>query len=99
MAKLYVSEFWGQGSDNSGRMSPSPLVPPLAESVTVFSGTSVEVPPLNPNTKLIRLHADGICSVCFSGAAATTAGLRLVAGQTEYFSVKPGVVISVIQNT
>lgn len=101
MSKLYITEFWGQGSDNGGRVSPSPKMPPVAEQVIVFGVVAVDSAPINNNTKLIRVHADGICSITIGppGNTATAAALRLSTNQTEYFSVTGGHVVSVIQNS
>lgn len=53
------------------------------------------------NTRLIRVHADAICSVLLGSnpsATVSTADARMAANQTEYYQVNPGDKIGVISN-
>ena len=93
MATLYVSEFRAQ------ILNGVPVaVQPAQREQTVAIGGGASSSPFGPNTDLVRLHCDAICSFRFGGAAATTSNARMAANQTEYFVVNPGDVVSVIAN-
>lgn len=97
MATLYVTEYRGLSSQAS---EPAQAVhgAPTAEQAIAIPGTAAA---LNTNTRIVRLHTDAICSVRISsvGAVATTSSARMIAGQTEYFGVVPGDVVTVVANT
>ncbi len=100
MAKMYVVEFAGLGSSNNGTDVQAVAGPPLVEQTPVaIGGTTAASQPFGPNTTIVRIHVDAIASVNVGGAAATTNSGRMVAGQTEYFRVTPGMVANVISNT
>lgn len=98
MAILYVTEY-------SGLIGYSiPVTPRLATNNIAIGGASAPSNAFSPNTSVVRVHADAICSIAFSPIAgstpvATAAEGRLAANQTEYYSVKPGDKIAVITNT
>ena len=95
MATLYIAEF---GGVITGR-PPMANVPALVEQ-TVAIGAEADSAAFSAATTYVRLHADAICSVQFGAApTATTATMRLAAGQTEYFAVTAGHKVSVITNT
>lgn len=101
MPNLYITEFAQEGVDAMGRIMPVAQLLPLAEQKVVFS-TSTQSATLNQNTTLVRLHADGICSVLAGiNPTATTSNMRLGLNQTEYFAVQPnsGLKIAAISNT
>jgi hypothetical protein len=52
-------------------------------------------------TTLVRVHVDAIGVIAFGSApvASTTTGIRMVAGQTEYFAVNGGQKVAVIVAT
>jgi len=90
MATLYVSEFAGMGS-GANAAPQAVMQPPLAEQAVAIGGASAQSAAFNARTRIVRLHADSICSIEFGvnpTATATTA--RLAANQTEYFSVGEG---------
>ena len=103
MAVLYVTEY----IDIDG-IRQVPTEPPLKEQTVVIGAGSLPSAPFQPNTTVIRVHADAICSVLVGGASvagtvttptATAASGRMAAGQTEYRGVKGGQSIAVITNT
>jgi hypothetical protein len=101
MPNLYITEFAQEGIDALGRIVPVAQLLPIAEQKVVFS-TSTQSATLNANTTLVRLHADGICSVAAGlNPTATTSNMRLGLNQTEYFAVQQncGLKIAAINNT
>jgi len=88
MANLYVTEF----SNYNVNMNPYQLglQTPVAEQVVAFT-TTTQSSAFNNSTNLVRIHTDGICSIAFgTNPTATTSKARMVAGQTEYFTVPQG---------
>lgn len=95
MATLYITEYL----DMQGTR-PVPHEPPLAEQTVVIGGSSAQSAAFGPNTHLIRVHADSICSVLIGGnPTVTTSSARMAANQTEYRGVSPGQLLAVIANT
>lgn len=91
MSVLYITEFTGLGRDGNGVWTDFAAQLPLAEQEITLSGTTAQSSALNASTSLVRLHTDVICSVIFgTNPTATTAKMRMAAGQTEYFTVPPG---------
>lgn len=97
MATLYVSEFGGLAVERAQVMSH----PPLASQTIAIAGASAQATnAFKPDTRLIRVHTDAICSVAIGpNPTAVTTAMRMVAGATEYFGVMPGDKIAVISNT
>lgn len=97
MATLYITEY---PSASSGNGMPVPLCPALAKQIVAIGAVAPSAP-FSPNTRLIRVHADAICSVEIGGTGpvATVTSQRMAAGQTEYFGVTPNDKLSVITNT
>lgn len=99
MAILYITEY----TDIEGTRQV-PTEPPLAQQTVAITAGSLPSAAFQPQTTLIRLHCDAICSVVVTQAnttavAATAAMARLAANQTEYRGVRGGQIISVITNT
>ncbi len=102
MAKLYLTEHTA-----SGRYAGSAI--PVADTANWVEnansplniGGALTSAPFGPNTTLIRVHCDAICSVLITtaGTLATTSNARMAANQTEYWYVRPGQILSVIANT
>lgn len=111
MATLYVTEFQALGqaglpTNGYGPNGPTQAAqqPPVTADQTVaIGGASVASVAFNAATTLVRLHTDSICSILFGQPGATptalTTSARMVAGQTEYFGVLPGMKVAVISNT
>lgn len=103
MGKLYITEYAQLGPDSLGRTNMSPQEPPIASQVITYT-TSVQSAAFNAATRLVRVHTDSICSLVFgTDPTATTADQRLVAGQTQFHSVRPdtntGMKLAAIANT
>ncbi len=74
--------------------------PALTNQTVTVSGVSAQSSAFSGDTKLIRVHCDGIVSVLVgSNPTATTAMMRMAADQTEYFQVIGGQKIAFITNT
>lgn len=97
MAKLYVTEFGGMGSNGS----PIAQCPPIVEQTPVVIGAgSLSSAAFDAATTVVRIHTDAICSIAFGTAPTATANtMRMAADSTEYFSVKFGHKVAVITNT
>jgi len=100
MATLYIAEFAGLAASQGPLPAPLVQLPPVAEQ-TVTIGTEQDSAAFSANTRIIRVHADAVCSIKAGSGnpAAATTNMRLNAGQTEYFAVNPGDKLSVISNT
>lgn len=86
MAKLYISEY----SDVGHIVSTIPAGAEPSVDQTVTYTTSTQSATLGSGTRLVRVHTDGICSIAFAAnPTATTSSKRMIAGQTEYFSIPP----------
>lgn len=101
MASLYITEFAQCGRELNGTQLMTPMEPPVAEQKIAIGATSAASALFNAATRVVRLHADAICSVAFGAAtpAATVANMRLAAGQTEYFTIPAGSALMVANIT
>lgn len=94
MAVAYITEY------GSTRQGDGMLQGPALRTQTVAIGAEAKSLAFLPDTKVVRLHVDAICSVAFGAApTATTTSKRMAANQTEYFGVRPADKVSVISNT
>jgi hypothetical protein len=98
MATLYVAEFTGI-SDTAGGGAQIAETTPIVEQTIAIGGASAPSATFAQTTRIIRVHADSICSISIGNApVATTAKMRMAANQTEYFGVSSGDKIAVIAN-
>jgi hypothetical protein len=98
---MYVTEYAGLGNGQNDTVQ-AVAGPPLVEQTPVaIGGSSASSAAFGPNTTIVRIHVDAICSVSPGGPTptATTSSGRMVAGQTEYFRVAAGDKVAVITNT
>ena len=98
MANLRITEYPGLFPGQAQIVA----TPATAQQAVAIGAVSVASAALNSGTSIVRLHAEAICAVAVGGAAPVanaTNSARLIAGQTEYFAVKPGDKIAVIQST
>lgn len=94
---LDITEYAGLATEAGNQTLPTALEPALLNQQVSIAGASAQSAPFNAGTKVVRVHADAACRVAF-GANPTAAGtsMRMAAGQTEYFSVRPGLRLAVI---
>lgn len=87
MAKVYVTEY-ARATQDSRANIPSAEEPPLATQVLDTTAGVIASNFFNKETRMIRVHTDGICSVVVGTApVATTSNSRMAANQTEYFGI------------
>jgi hypothetical protein len=99
MATLYITEFANIGRDQGQGVQATSL-PPVAEQTIAIGVASAQSGAFSGATNFIRAHADSICSIAVSvNPTAIASNARLAANQTEYFQVRPGDKIAVIQNS
>lgn len=95
MASLYLTEFSGAGAERT-QVAKTPRV--NMQKLTI--GSEVKSTAFKPETSLIRVHVDAICSIAIGDSpTASTSDSRMSADTTEYFAVRPGDKLSVISNT
>ncbi len=101
MATLYIGEFQVLGGQYD-KLVPAVEQPPITEQTVAIGAASAKSAAFQPNTRIIRVHCDTSCSISIGPAApgpvATTSNGRMAANTTEYFVVKAGQVLAVIQN-
>lgn len=95
MASLYITEY----PHLFGLHSPVPVGAPSAtQKITI--GASTQSAAFSTNTRLVRLHTDGICSIVLgANPTATTNDARFAANQTEFWGVAGGDKVAVVTNT
>lgn len=99
MATLYVSEF-SRLANIAGKLTGVALTAPVAEQTVAIDVGSTQSAAFNAATKVIRVHADAVCSISVGSDPTATASLmRLAQNQTEYFGVSPGHKIAAITNS
>lgn len=103
MAKVYITAFQKQAHQWVGAeaiAAPHAEEAVYVEMVPVAIGVEAKSAVFPNGTRMVRVHADAICSIAFGVTpVASVDTMRLAAGQTEYFGVKPGEKLSVITNT
>jgi hypothetical protein len=100
MAKVYITEYNHIVHLLEGT-TPIAAEPALVDQAPVTTtGASAQAAAFNLNTKLIRVHTDGIISFNVgSNPTASTNNRRMAANSTEYFGVQGGQTIALITNT
>lgn len=99
MATLDVTEYSRLSADAQGRIIPVGSEPSRTNQQLAV-GVAVQSAAFGDATYFVRLHSDATCRVLF-GANPTADGtsMRLAAGASEYFGVKPGDKLSVVSST
>lgn len=99
MAKLYITEYTKAASSGDiGGLVPIAQIPSITTQVLTHTGSSVQSAGFDSDTRFVRIHTDSVCHVIAGdNPTATTSNMRMAADQTEYFGVRPGQKIAVIQ--
>lgn len=93
-----MSSYGIQKGGSAGNLIDA-MVPDTNQSVA-FSGTSAQSDAVGTGVNLVRLTCDQDCYVEFGeNPTATSASMPLFGGVIEYFGIKPGHKIAVIQKT
>ncbi len=87
MSTMYITEFADVGK--MGGVVAVAAIPATAKQNITFTGTAGQSAAFQSNTRLVRVHVDGIASILFGTNPTATANVdaRMTAGQTEYFDV------------
>lgn len=86
MGTLYITEF-SQIERVAGKTVQAPTEPPTAEQVVNYSA-STQSAKLNFQTRIVRIHTDSPCHIAVGeNPTATTNSRKMIADQTEYFSI------------
>lgn len=90
MSTMYIREYADNGMEVGGNNLPQePGTDQTPVTFTVSAGTSAA---FKPQTRVVRVHVDGIASILFGSAptAVANTNLRMTAGQTNDFLVPIG---------
>ena len=99
MAKLFITEF-RQVQLIAGLTNPIPDVTNAIDQTVSIGASSAQSAALNSATTVVRVHTDSVCSIVFGASpTATTSNMRMAAGESALFAVRPGSKIAVIANT
>jgi hypothetical protein len=100
MATLYVAEFQDTAKTMNTGSIQAPQHPPIAEHTLSIGGSSQVSNAFAAHARLIRVNTDAVCHVAIGAdPTATTGSMRLAENQTEFFGVKGGHKIAVIQGS
>lgn len=99
MANLSVGEYGNLGNDLQGGIIPAGREPAtVIQNVTFSTGLVGRSSAFTKDTRFVRLVSDVNVRLRFGdNPTATASDALMVAGQTEFFSVGPGMKVSVIQ--
>lgn len=91
MAKLLIAEFSAIGRESPGTVAQAASLPPVAEQAVTFT-TTTQSSALSADTTLVRVMSDADCFIAVgtNPTAVVTGAVKLIAGQAEYFGVRPG---------
>lgn len=90
MSTMYIREYADNGMEVGGNNLPQePGTDQTPVTFTTSAGTSAA---FKPQTRVVRVHVDGIASILFGSAptAVANTNLRMTAGQTNDFLVPIG---------
>ena len=105
MAKVWVTEYRGFGRGDRGETMPAARQPAITTQVLDFSGGAVSSAVWGGDTRLVEVNCDAACHLLFwadgavkKGATsdATTSDKRLSAEGTQFMTVQPGGILSVV---
>ena len=98
--KLYLTELASLAQNSFGGGAQLGHFASLADQRIPFAaGIGALSNPFTTATRILRLHTDSVCSVNIGCATANTANMRLAANSTEYVTVEPGSMLTVIGNS
>lgn len=101
MAVVDIKEYQRMVTDQNGGAVQTGIEPGIKQQIAV-SGVSAAVGnAFDQSTQFIRVHADVVVRVEIGAGTPTADGtsMRMAAGATEYFGVRPGHKIAAITST
>lgn len=97
---LDITEYGSMATDVPGNRLPCGQEPAVLTQQVAIGGASAQSAAFNGSTRFIRVHADAACRLAFGAdPTASAASMRMAAGSTEYFGVRPGHKLAVITTT
>lgn len=98
MAILCISEYTDLARDQNTNLVLCGTEPSRAYQQVSIGAGSVQSTAFGNTTRFVRLHCDVAARVTFGDNPTAAAGtsMRMAAGQTEYFGVRPGQKVAVI---
>lgn len=106
---LYISEYVEAAVSRNGVNLPVGQEPSYDQAPIGVGGAPEQSEPFQSSTQFIRVTTDTTCSIVigtpvgvhrpYQSPVATTGNKRMVAGSVEYFGVRPGDVLCVIENS
>lgn len=93
---VYITEF--TSAPPTVVLYQAAKMPAVADQTVSVGVSSTQSAAFNASTGLIRVAVDVACHVVIGGTnpTATATSMRMIAGATEYFVVKPGDKLAVI---
>lgn len=87
MSLMYISEYPEIYKIAGSSLAPEPG---FDQAPVTFTATHGESAAFRPDTKLVRVHVDGLANILFGTApvAVASTNKRMTAGQTEYFALQ-----------
>lgn len=100
MAILDIKEYQRMAVDQQGAYVQTGIEPGIKQQITALGAGSQQSAAFDQSTLFVRVHADVVARIEI-GANPTADGtsMRLAAGATEYFGVRPGHKIAAITST
>lgn len=96
---LVITEYSELAAAASGHRIIAGQEPAAAIQELAIGGASVPSAAFGETTRFVRVHADAPCRILFGAApVALAASTRIPANGTEYFGVKPGHKLAVINS-
>ncbi|MFO0201966.1 MAG: hypothetical protein ACK528_02440 [Alphaproteobacteria bacterium] len=100
MPKIYITEYQSLAKDRADNVIAAGSEPANLVQAVTFAASSVQSEAFAETTQFVRVHSDATCQVLFgSDPDAALGGTRLIANGTEFFGVRGGLKLSVIQST
>jgi hypothetical protein len=100
VAILDIKEYQRMPVDQQGAYIQTGIEPGIKQQITGLSGVSAQSAAFDQSTLFIRVHADVVARVEIGvNPTADGTSMRLAAGATEYFGVRPGQKVAAITST
>jgi hypothetical protein len=99
MAIVDITEYQRLAVDQQGEFIQTGIEPGIRQQVAI-GGSSAQSSAFDQSTMLVRVHADAPARIEFGvNPTAAATSMRIAAGASEYFGVRPGHKVAVITTT